>query len=127
MSNSATAADEQAVQHLAGTTVLFVLYQTAPSTMVVERATLHAQKLDLQDLATHSADAPKRLAMLGVRPGASHQRAAAVLLSPLFQTGSEALRRAASFPLGYDVLGAQQSLGQERGMGGGRLWCSGRP
>jgi hypothetical protein len=46
---------------------------------------------------------------------------AAVLLSPLFQTGNEALRRAASFPLGYDVLGAQQSLGQERGMGGGRL------
>jgi hypothetical protein len=28
--------------------------------MVVERATLHAQKLDLQDLATHSADASKQ-------------------------------------------------------------------
>ena len=52
----------------------------------------------------------------------SHQRAAAVLLSPLFQTGNEALRRAASFPLGYDVLDAQQSLGQERRMGGGRPW-----
>jgi hypothetical protein len=53
------------MEKIAGTTVLFVLYQTAPSTMVVERATLHAQKLDLQDLATHFADAPKRLAMLG--------------------------------------------------------------
>jgi hypothetical protein len=52
----------------------------------------------------------------------SHQRAAAVLLSPPFQTGNEALRRAASFPLGYDVLDAQQSLGQERRMGGGRPW-----